>query len=86
MHILLVQGQQILEDLFPRLQEELGEAGALVVDWTYDYILFGLGRWAPRFRSGFMARLCTRDLLEWTIRSRLVQESRIQFMDEREVV
>src|SRR5690606_17701603 len=35
-HILLAQGQRVLEQLFPGLTAELTEHGALLLDWTAE--------------------------------------------------
>jgi 2-polyprenyl-6-methoxyphenol hydroxylase-like FAD-dependent oxidoreductase len=36
LHVLLTQGQRILEQLFPGLTDELADNGAESVDWTAD--------------------------------------------------
>ncbi len=83
-HVLLLKGQYILEELFPGLQTELGSAGAPEMDWSLDCIWYSLNRWAPRFRSGWVTRFASRELLEWVIRRRLLASSRVQFLQGRE--
>ena len=49
-HILLWRGQMILDQLFPGLQDELGQAGAPRMDWIGDTRWYSFGGWAPRFQ------------------------------------
>ncbi len=72
-HILFVRGQRILENLFPGMIAELTSAGAPTVEWTADCpILFQSG-WTPRFHSKLVTRTCSRQLLEWQIRQRVME-------------
>lgn len=76
-HVLLVKGQQILEEYFPSLTLELREKGASLVDWTADFRWRLMGQWTPRFTSGIQSVACTRNLLETTIQQRLRQYKNI---------
>lgn len=78
-HVLLTRGQRVLEQFFPGLQAELSAAGAPTVDWTADCASFGLAGWITRFPSGLVSQACTRDLLEYAIRHRLMQNPRIHW-------
>ncbi len=80
-HILLGKGQQILEQLFPGLKDELADKGAPSIDWLADCPLSLLGRWAPRFKSEIITRACTRNLLEATIRQRMADDTKVQFRE-----
>lgn len=80
-HVLLTQGQRILEQLFPGLGAELTAAGASTVDWIADWSVFSAWGWMPRFSSGLIGRTCSRNLLEWSIRRRLTQSDRLQFLE-----
>jgi len=80
-HILLGKGQQILEQLFPGLKDELADKGAPSIDWLADCPLSLLGRWAPRFKSEIITRACTRNLLEATIRQRMADNTKVQFRE-----
>jgi 2-polyprenyl-6-methoxyphenol hydroxylase-like FAD-dependent oxidoreductase len=71
-HVLLTQGQRLLEQLFPGLAAELTAAGAPTVEWTADWLMFGRGKWMPRCQSGLSGRTCSRTLLEGLIRKRLL--------------
>ncbi len=85
-HVLLARGQQILEQLFPGIKEELISNGASALDWTADFRWFLKGRWAPRFISGITSVACTRNLLEARVRQRLVKHPAIRFLEGRQVV
>lgn len=85
-HVLLVQGQQILEQLFPGLEAELTASGASTVDWIADCLTLGFGGWEPRFESGLITRTCSRDLLEWSVRRRLAAYSNIRFLENCQAV
>ena len=84
-HLLLVQGQRIMERLFPGLGAELTAAGAPAVDWAQDCVAYFGGAWGQRFRSGLITRTCSRDLLEWSIRRRLAAWDNLRFVDGWEV-
>ena len=51
-HGLLLQGQQILEQLFPGLIEDLTQAGAISLDWIADWKFFSLEGWLEQHDSG----------------------------------
>lgn len=84
-HVLLTQGQRILERLFPGLEGELTAAGAPTVDWIADWSILGIWGWGPRFRSGLIGRTCSRNLLEWLLRRRLAACDRLQFLEACQV-
>jgi 2-polyprenyl-6-methoxyphenol hydroxylase-like FAD-dependent oxidoreductase len=84
-HVLLVQGQLILERLFPRLKDELVRNGASSVDWTADFRWLLMGGWAPRFPSGITSRACTRNLLEAIIRQHLVNDRPVELLEASQV-
>ncbi|WP_045057177.1 FAD-dependent oxidoreductase [Aliterella atlantica] len=70
-HVLLTQGQRLLEQLFPGLAQELSAAGAPTVEWTADWLMLGRSKWNPRCPSDLSGRTCSRTLLEGLIRQRL---------------
>ncbi len=79
-HVLLMEGQYILEKLFPGLQDELAGAGAQELDWTEDCLWFGMGKWGPRFPSGMVTHFSSRALLEFVLRQRLSQNPKVEFL------
>lgn len=85
-HVLLTKGQQILEQLFPGLKDELTTAGAPTVDWIADWSVLGHWGWGPRFASGFYGYTCSRTFLEWLLRQRLVQNQKLQVLEGSQVI
>jgi 2-polyprenyl-6-methoxyphenol hydroxylase-like FAD-dependent oxidoreductase len=85
-HILLTKGQEILEQLFPGLQDELAAAGAPLVDWMADCPFLGLGGWFPRFPSAVKTRPSSRNLLEWLIRRRLMAKNTVRFVQGTQAI
>ncbi|MDY6804149.1 MAG: FAD-binding protein [Cyanobacteriota bacterium] len=84
-HVLLTQGKQIFEGLFPGLEAELAAAGAPLMDWGAECPWFGWWGWYPRFASNLNTRLCSRQLLESLIRSRLQRDGKVQFLERTKV-
>lgn len=84
-HVLLTQGQRILNQLFPGIEAELVEKGAPTIDWIADWFTFGMWGIAPRFPSGLTGYPCSRHLLEWTIRRRLVDFPNLKFLEAAQV-
>lgn len=85
-HVLLARGQAILEELFPGFEAELTAAGAPAVDWTADCQMMGWGGWNPRFTSQLVTRTCSRDLLDWLVRSRVRSLPNVQIWTGCQVV
>ncbi|MFW6359746.1 MAG: FAD-dependent oxidoreductase [Chroococcales cyanobacterium] len=78
-HVLLAQGENLLEQLFPGLKRELIQNNAIEVNWTTDYsVLFPQG-WAAKVPSEVTTQTCTRHLLETLLRQRLADYSNIHF-------
>ncbi len=85
-HVLLNQGERILEQMFPGLEAELTTAGAPNINLTADFPFLGLWGWFPRFHSNLSVHACSRLLLEWTVRRRLTAFSNLQFLPETQVI
>lgn len=92
-HGLLVRGQRILNQLFPGLDAQLIAAGAISLDWSADVLYLSPIGIAPRCASDLIVSECSRNLLEWAIRRRLVgcvraaspQGNRLQFLEATQV-
>lgn len=80
-HVLLRRGLQILEELFPGLQQELISKGAIEFDALRDTRVRMRRQWLDQFPSDQMLLSCSRLLLESVIRQRLRQNSRIRFIE-----
>ena len=79
-HVLLAGGMRVLDRLLPGLDDELAMAGAPLVDWLDDCRILAAQGWLPRFPSGIASRTCSRALLEWSLRRRLLGNPRIAFL------
>lgn len=90
-HAILVRGQRILEQLFPGLNAKLQAAGAVSVDWSADVVYHSSLGTAPRCPSDLITSVCSRALLEWVIRRRLIaravspQGNRLKFLEAAQV-
>ena len=80
-HALLVKGRVILERLFPGIVEEIVADGANWFDYGSDTVLRVGGRPMPRAESGVRALACTRGLLEFRVRERLLANPRVRLLD-----
>jgi len=84
-HQLLARGRAILEQLFPGIARELLAAGAPAIDWPADLVWLTPNGWGLRYRAGIETIGCSRELLEWTIRRRLIASPKIAWFDGWEV-
>ncbi|WP_137939721.1 FAD-dependent oxidoreductase [Chitinivorax sp. B] len=85
-HLLLLRGKQILEEIFPGITTELEQAGALSVDLGHGVKCFQYGQWRQRFPSGVSAHYCSRRLIDNLIRRRLRRNARIEVQSDSRVV
>lgn len=79
-HSLMLQGQQILEQLFPGLKAELVAKGAIELDSMKDMAFLTPAGWAIHAPSNLLLLACSRDLLDWSIRRRLAAFPKVQFV------
>lgn len=86
LHVLLLRGQQILDQLFPGLRDEILADGVSMIHWTQETASYGVnGVWSIPFNFGYETLGCSRLLLEWHIRRRLLQNPRIRFIEGRQI-
>jgi 2-polyprenyl-6-methoxyphenol hydroxylase-like FAD-dependent oxidoreductase len=71
LHILLMRGQAIFEQLFPGLCTDLVAAGAPRIDSAQDLLWRTPKGWGVRYPSGLTKLAFTRDLLDWHVRQHL---------------
>lgn len=76
-HALLKKGQEILEQLFPGIQDKLVAGGATLVDMAAQPWFTPAG-WGVQFDSEFKMVSCSRSFLEWNIRKRVLQLPNLQ--------
>jgi 2-polyprenyl-6-methoxyphenol hydroxylase-like FAD-dependent oxidoreductase len=86
LHVLLRRGLMILEELFPSLGEELIAAGARTIDTGADLAWLTPAGWGVRFRSGLTKLACSRPLIDWVVRRRLVANERIRFLEQSDAL
>ena len=84
-HVLLAEGARILEELFPTIQSELVRRGGEVVDWPKVYSSCIDGRWFARDPNssvdyGIPTVICSRPLIEQTVREYVQRINDIEFM------
>jgi 2-polyprenyl-6-methoxyphenol hydroxylase-like FAD-dependent oxidoreductase len=84
-HVLLKQGERILEDFFPGLVAELTASGSTCVDMAGDTRWFYFGAWKARFASGIEFLSQSRSFLEWQVRRRLATTPGVVLRPETEV-
>lgn len=85
-HGLLVRGRQILEELFPGVQDEMIAAGAPVVDMANEIAWYTRAGWGVRFSSEFQVLSFTRPLLDLHVLRRLRQNPKIEILDNTDVI
>jgi 2-polyprenyl-6-methoxyphenol hydroxylase-like FAD-dependent oxidoreductase len=84
-HGLLTRGMQVLNELFPGVEEELKAAGGQAFDMSSEHAWYMSGFWRPRLPSGIQLYAQSRPLLEWTIRQRVLALPNLQLIDGHEV-
>jgi 2-polyprenyl-6-methoxyphenol hydroxylase-like FAD-dependent oxidoreductase len=85
LHALLVRGRLILEELYPGIVDQLAEQGAPMTDLASDMAWLTPAGWGVRFKSDFGIIPVSRDLLEFSVRSRTAALPQVQFIDECDV-
>ena len=85
-HGLLMRGRQILEELFPGVQDDMIAAGAPLVDLAKEIAWYTPKGWGVRFPSDLKILAFTRPLLDLHVRRRLVQNPRVTILDNTDVL
>jgi len=80
-HVLLASGLAVLKRLFPTIQADLAQAGAVELDWAADLSLMGHHGWYPEFTCGVTGYSCSRALLEWLVRRAVLSDKRVSKRD-----
>ena len=80
-HVLLVRGAQILEELFPGIRDELVHGGAPTVDWPSEVLWLAPAGWVQRTGAAFELISASRDFLDWTVRARVQAQPGVQLLD-----
>src|SRR5690349_15916126 len=85
-HLLLLRGKQVMEEIFPGLLSEMERAGAEIADQGYDVKCFHYGQWKNRFYTGVSAHYCSRSLLDNLVRRRIQANPRITVLSKTRVL
>lgn len=85
-HGLLLRGRQVLEELFPGLQDEMIAAGVPLVDMANDIAWCTRAGWGIRFPSELKVLAFTRPVLDLHVRRRLSQNAKVKIMDNTDVL
>ncbi|MEU5879205.1 FAD-dependent monooxygenase [Spirillospora sp. NPDC047279] len=85
LHVFWSRGLEIAEELFPGLEDELRTAGVPEIRVPADLLWMTPAGWRRRFESTRLMTL-SRDLLDFTIRSRLAKDERVKVIDGREAI
>ncbi len=84
-HQLLMGGRLILEQLFPGIEADLLNAGATVVDWSGTIAPLTPVASGSYFGTNYNVHYYSRDLLEWSIRRRVLASPQIRCLQQQEV-
>src|SRR5262249_6653942 len=76
-HVLLVKGRQLLDQLFPGLDADLIGGGVKPLEWGYDTVSLGAAGWTPRFHSHLVSYTVSRPYLEWAVRCRVIANPKV---------
>ena len=85
-HILLVRGAQILEELFPGFRDELIAGGAPTVDWPSELLWLAPSGWVQRTGAPYELISASRDVLDWTVRTRVLGGDGVRLLDGKDVI
>lgn len=67
-HVLLARGEQIIAGMFPEFAAMLEKEGAIRMNWGKEANIYPRGERVAPFKSDLTTHLCTRKLLEGTLR------------------
>jgi 2-polyprenyl-6-methoxyphenol hydroxylase-like FAD-dependent oxidoreductase len=86
LHVLLGKGRALLDRFFPRLTDEVVAAGAPLLKFGRDALWLTSAGWSERFDTDEPLMLSSsRELLEFTVRKRLFDSGRVQFIEDCDV-
>ncbi|HLZ26740.1 MAG TPA: FAD-dependent monooxygenase [Chloroflexota bacterium] len=85
LHVLLRRGAQLLEQFFPGISADLVSAGAEILSWPRDLLWLGPGGWGQRFDLDFTLICSRRELVEWSVRRRVLASERLRVVQEHDV-
>jgi flavin-dependent dehydrogenase len=85
-HVLLARGQDVIEQLFPGIVDELIADGALPLDAPADVLALTRYGWGPRYRPGLRILSMSRELIEFHVRRRLAMSTAVRLVEATDVI
>nr|WP_277608110.1 FAD-dependent monooxygenase [Streptomyces boncukensis] len=85
-HILWSGGARIVDELLPGMSERLLAAGARRINFHQDLVTLTSHGWQHRFPPRQYGLMCTRPLLDWTVRREILAGGRITVRDRTEAL
>ena len=85
-HGLVARGQQIMQDHFPGLVEELTEAGVVPGDFSGDIRWYFNGRLVRSGTTGLLSVPATRPVLEYHVRRRVQAIPNVTFLERHDIL
>ncbi len=85
LHILLSKGHNILEYYFPGLMKSLVQQGAIAGDLGKFFKWYHEGGYRPQITTGVNSAMMSRALLEYNVRSRLLQIPNVKIIDSTKI-
>jgi flavin-dependent dehydrogenase len=85
-HVLLARGQDVIEELFPGIVDELIADGALPLETPADFLALTRFGWGPRYRPGLRVLSMSRELLEFHVRRRLAMSTVVRLVEATDVI
>ena len=85
-HILLLRGEQILEEYFPGFREDLLAGGGNRLNFGSDLDMRFPDGWLPHYETKLEAVAASRRLLDYTIYQRVAENRNIRFKANSEVM
>lgn len=83
-HVLLLEGQRVMEEIFPGIRQKLLAHGAIETDFVKDYLIYTKD-WCITFPSQLRGYTCTRPLIEWQLRQELMKYDALRLIEGYEV-
>lgn len=80
-HVLLLRGHAVLEDLFPDITHQLRAAGAVSVDCGRELVWHHTGAWRSRYDSELRLLSLSRSLLETRVAERVRALSNVKVLE-----
>ncbi|QKX03581.1 hypothetical protein HN014_01185 [Aquimarina sp. TRL1] len=80
-HVLLNKGEQLIEEIFPKLMDDLKRGGANYIDMGIDIDWFQFGSWKKKIsKMGLYTHFFSRKLLDNCVKKRILNNSKIEII------